>query len=216
MRKKGTNSRGLVARACAPSALRGRTVAQHGAVHTPGNYSTAWCAIHKTTARRARRSARADELQYGIRLQHGAHGAVRILGCDSTARLQHGAHGAVSIPGSDSTARCATHTPQHGTHGAVRTPGRHSTAQYAVAPQLFTGHSTARTAQCTHRGATAQRSALQHLSNTQCTHKPEHHIQGIAGRRATRARPKHTRDTGAPHTLARAWRTRRRAIGLRC
>jgi hypothetical protein len=38
----------------------------------------------------------------------------------------------------------------------------------------------------------------------------------IAGHGATRAQPKHMRDRDAPHTLARAWRTRRRAIGLRC
>ena len=36
--------------------------------------------VKQTTARRALRRAHADELQHGIRLQHGAHGVVRIPG----------------------------------------------------------------------------------------------------------------------------------------
>jgi len=79
----------------------------------------------------------------------------------------------------------ATHRPQHGTHGAVRTPRNYSTAQCASVPQHCTMHAQARA------------------------------LQGIAGRRATRARLNHTRNRDAPHTLARAWRTRRKAIGLR-
>ena len=167
----GASFRGVAAaRACALPALHRRIVAQHGAhgaVHTPGSYSTTRCAIHKTTARRTRRRSHANELQHGIRLQHGAHCAVRILG-------------------SDSTAQCVTHRQQHGTHGAVRTPGSYSTAQCATASQQCTVHTQTRA------------------------------LQDTAGRRATREHPKHTRDRDAPHALARAWRTRRRAIGLGC
>ena len=159
-----------------------------------GCYSTAQCAIYKTTALRAWRSAHAGDLQHGIGLQHGAHGPVFILGSDSTARrnpqvtalhARRRAHTGELQSGAMHYSAPAIYRSQHGTHGAVRTPGSYSTAPCAAAPRrckMF-----------------AQTRAL----------------QDIAGHRATRAQPKHARDRDAPHTLARAWRTRRRAMGLR-
>ena len=58
--------------------------------------------VKQTTARRARRRAHADELQHGIRLQHRAHGVVR-------------------IPGSYSTAQCATAPQLLTCHSTART-----------------------------------------------------------------------------------------------
>jgi hypothetical protein len=141
-------------------------------------YSTAECAFHKTTARRARGSAHADDLQHGIRLQHGAHGAVR-------------------IPGSDSTARCTTHGPQHCTHGAVRTPGSYSTAQCATAPQPLQAtvrhaRRSAHTGELQHRAAAPQRFKV---------HAQTRALQDIAGHGATTVG--HNRNTwgaGTHHT----------------
>jgi hypothetical protein len=132
-------------------------------------------ARHQTTARRARRSAHSGERKHGaVRYSHATARDARRSA--HTGELQHGAVRYIAP---------ATHRPQHGTHGAVRTPGSYSTAQCATTPQ-------------------------------QCTmHAPARALQDTAGHRATRARLKHTRDRDAPHTLAWAWRTRRRAIGLR-
>ena len=134
--------------------------------------ATAW---HQTTARRARRSAHSGERQHGAVCY--SHATARHARRSAyTGELQHGAVRYSTL---------ATHRPQHGTHGAVRTPGSYSTAQCATAPQQCTMHAQARA------------------------------LQGTTGRRATRERLKHTRERDAPQTLARAWRARRRAIGLR-
>ena len=46
--------------------------------------------------------------------------------------------------------------------------------------------------------------------------KGELRAQQSAEKLGCDVRPKHTRDRDAQHTPARAWRTRRRAIGLEC
>jgi hypothetical protein len=148
--------------------------------------------------------------------QHGAHGAVHVRTIYSTAsdystartaqcafRGATARHGTTHRPATALHARRSAHTgelqhgamhystsatyrPKHGTHGAVRTPGSYSTAPCAAAPRR-----------------------CKVLAQTRA-------LQDIAGHRATRAPPKHSKDRDAPHTRARAWRTRRRAIGLRC
>ena len=95
--------------------------------------------VKQTTARRARRSEHADELQHGIRLQHCARR------CAHSGELQHGAV-RYSTP--------ATHMPQHGTHSAVRTPRSHNTAQ--CPGDTCSTARTARMAQGAHRGATVR------------------------------------------------------------
>ena len=112
----------------------------------------------QTRARRARHCALACGLQHGLRLQHCAHGAVR-------------------IPGSYSTARCPT-APElltcHSTARTARCAPRGATTRHSTPWYLQHGAYGARSAHDTGRTPGSSSSAGCASVKGQCTRKTEH------------------------------------------